>query len=122
GLGRARLRGLGLLDQRADDVRLPAVVEVLAQAAVGLGGALGSDPRGDDRLARGGRLRDLRDRQVAIERQRERARDRGRGHVKNVRRAAFGERAALLDAEAVLLVDDRDAELAEVDAFLDQRV
>ena len=32
------------------------------------------------------------------------------------------ERASLLDAEAVLLVDDRDRELAEVDAFLDQRV
>jgi len=122
GLGRARLRGLGLLDQRADDVRLPAVVEVLPQAAVGLGGALGSDPRGDDRLARGRWFRNLRDRQVAIERQRERARDRGRGQMQNVRRAALGERAALLDAEAVLLVDDRDAELAEVDAFLDQRV
>ena len=32
------------------------------------------------------------------------------------------ERRALLDAEAVLLVDDRDREVAELDALLDQRV
>ena len=29
---------------------------------------------------------------------------------------------ALLDAEAVLLVDDRDREVAQLDALLDQRV
>ena len=34
--GRARDRRLRLLDQRADDIRLPALVEVPAQAPVGL--------------------------------------------------------------------------------------
>ena len=34
----------------------------------------------------------------------------------------FGERLALLDAEAVLLVDDGDGELAQVDALLDERM
>ena len=42
--------------------------------------------------------------------------------MQHVRRAALDERAPLLDAEAVLLVDDRDGELAQVDALLDQRV
>ena len=32
------------------------------------------------------------------------------------------ERPALLDAEAMLLVDDRDREVRELDALLDQRV
>ena len=32
------------------------------------------------------------------------------------------ERLALLDAEAVLLVDDGDREVAQLDALLDQRV
>ena len=36
--------------------------------------------------------------------------------------AALGERAPLLDAEAMLLVDDGDGEVGEVDAALDQRV
>ena len=35
---------------------------------------------------------------------------------------ALGERRALLDAEAVLLVDDRDGEVAKLEALLDQRV
>ena len=39
-LGRARDRRLRLLDQRADDVRLAAVVEVLAQAPVRLARAI----------------------------------------------------------------------------------
>ena len=68
------------------------------------------------------RLRDLADRQVAVDGERERARDRRRGHVQDVRRAALGERRALLDAEAVLLVDDRDGEVGELDLLLDQRV
>ena len=42
--------------------------------------------------------------------------------MQDVRRAALGERPALLDAEAVLLVDDRDGEVGELDILLDQRV
>src|SRR5581483_11528714 len=45
-----------------------------------------------------------------------------RRHVEDVRRAPLGERVPLLDAEPVLLVDDRDREPFELDAFLDQRV
>ena len=54
-------------------------------------------------------------REVAVDRERERARDRRRGHVQHVRRAALGERRPLLDAEAVLLVDDGDREVGELD-------
>ena len=54
----------------------------------------------------------------------DRARDRRRGHDEQVRRlrglAAQG--VALLDAEAVLLVDDDETELGELDVVLDQRV
>ena len=119
GSGDARLR---LLDQRADDVRLAAGVEVLAQARYASLERSSVDPRGHDRLAVRRRLRDLAHLEVAVDRERERARDRRRGHVQDMRRAALGERAALLDAEAVLLVDDRDREVGEVDPLLDQRV
>ena len=84
--------------------------------------ALLADPRGHDRLAVRGRLRDLGHGEVAVDGQRERARDRRRRHVQDVRRAPLGERLALLDAEAVLLVDDRDGEVGELDVALDQRV
>ena len=60
--------------------------------------------------------------EVAVDGQRERARDRRRRHVEDVRAAPLGERGALLDAEAVLLVDDGDGEVAEADLLLDQRV
>ncbi len=43
-LGRAREARLGRLDQRADDVGLPAGVEMDAQPLVGLARALGPDP------------------------------------------------------------------------------
>ena len=36
--------------------------------------------------------------------------------------SALGQRRALLDAEAVLLVDDRDGEIAQLEALLDQCV
>ena len=42
--------------------------------------------------------------------------------MQHVRPRAGGERLALLDAEAMLLVDDRNAEVAEADARLDERV
>ena len=53
---------------------------------------------------------------------RERPGNRGRGHVEHVRASPLGERGALLDAEAVLLVDDGDGQVGELDLALDQRV
>ena len=65
---------------------------------------------------------DLADREVAVDGQRERARDRRRGHVERVRDPPLRQRLALLDAEAVLLVDHGDGEVAQVDALLDERM
>ena len=121
-LGGARDTRLGRLDERADDVRLPAVVQVPAEPRVRLRAAVVGHPRRDDRLAVGRRQRELRDLEVAVDGQRERARDRRRGQVEDVRAPPLDERRALRDAEAVLLVDDRDREVAEVDLLLDQRV
>ena len=60
--------------------------------------------------------------EVGVEHLAERPRDRRRGHEQDVRRAAAGlrlERAALLDAEAVLLVDDDQPEVGERHRLLD---
>ena len=74
----------------------------------------------------GGQLAQDGDVEVAVGGQRERARDRRRGHVQHVRREPGRrlavQRAALVDAEAVLLVDHRDREAVELDRVLDQRV
>ena len=71
-------------------------------------------------LAQGGRV------EIAVERQRQRARDRRRGHVQDVgceaRACLAVERRALAHAEAVLLVDDRERQPARSDRILDQRV
>ena len=114
-LGRAGRGRRRLLDQRADDVRLPALREVRSQARVRLGAALVGHPGRHDRLAARRRLRDLAHGEVAVDRERERARDRRRGHVEHVRGAPLRQRRALLDAEAVLLVDDGDGEVAELE-------
>ena len=64
--------------------------------------------------------------EIAVGGQRERPRDRRGRHVQHVRgepvRRLAVQRAALVDAEAVLLVDDRDGEPVELDGPLDQRV
>ena len=113
---------LGRLDQRADDVRLPAVVEMPAEPRVRLGAPILGHPGRDDRLAVGRRQRELAHLEVAVHGERERARDRRRGEMQDVRAPALDERRPLRDAEAVLLVDDRDGEVAEVDLLLDERV
>ena len=75
-----------------------------------------------------GQLAQRRHVEVAVARsRRERARDRRRGHVQDVRREArpapcASSARALAHAEAVLLVDDRDGEAVELDGVLDQRV
>ena len=64
----------------------------------------------DDRLPARRQLAQLGEVEVAVERERERARDRRRRHVQRVRAVALRERRPLLDAEAVLLVDDDHAQ------------
>ena len=125
-LGRRHLELLGVLDQRADDVGLAT------------GGDLGAHgvPRqrlieradGTDRLDRRAPRRQLvedADVEVAVHGHRRRARDRRRRHHEDVGHGFAGlvaQGGALFDAEAVLLVDDDDAEAMEVDRRLDQGV
>ena len=63
--------------------------------------------------------------EVRVQHLAQRPRDRRGGHQQDVRRAAgrLGlERATLVDAEAVLLVHDREREVRERDRLLDERV
>src|SRR4029453_272419 len=118
----ARDRGLRLLDEWTNHVRLAARVEVLAQTPVRLARALLRDPCGRDRLAVRRRLRDLAHLEVAVDGQRKRSRNGRRSHVQDVRRSTSRDRAALLHSEPVLLVDYGNRDLAQVDPFLDQRM
>ena len=120
-LRRPGLDRLRLGDERADDVRLPAVLEVPAEAGVGGAAPLVPDPARDHGLAVSRRPGDLGDVEIAEDGLCERARDRRGGHVQDVRRRP-AERPPLLDAETVLLVDDGDREGAELDLLLDERV
>ena len=121
-LGRTCLARLGLLDQRADDVRLPTCVEVLAEPRVRLPHAILGHPGGLDQLAIRRGLGDLGHGQVAVDRERERTGDRRRGHVQDVRRASLRQRLALFHAEAVLFVDHGYGEIAQLHTLLDERV
>ena len=112
-----------LADQRADPVGLPALGDGAAQVVDHLGGAAGGDERGLDRLAAGRLLVEDREVHVAVLRQRQAARDRRRGHHQDVGGTALrAEVHALADAEAVLLVDDGEAEVVEGDVLLEERV
>ena len=115
---RAGRQRLGLLDERADDERLAAGAQLLADALVrALALALAADDVRLDRLAPARQLAQRGDVERAERGQPQRARDRRRGHVQHVRREPgrrLGvERRALAHAEAVLLVDDDDGEAAK---------
>ena len=77
-----------------------------------------------DRAAAGGQLVEHRDIEIAVVGQGERPRDRRRRHDQDVdvARALARQRHALVQAEPVLLVDHRQAEIGERHAFLDERV
>ena len=71
----------------------------------------------------GGRSSSTRQVEIAVQRERERSRNRRRRHEQHVGRLALGaERLALLHAEAMLLVDDGEAEVRELGRLLHERV
>ena len=114
---------LGAFDQRVDDVRLAPGVDLFANEIVNLvAPRLGLDPGPNRRPARG-QVGNLRDIQFTVIGQRQRARDRSRRHQQGVGPQALRPQCRpLRDAEAVLLVDDDQAELVERDRLLHQRV
>ena len=94
-----------------------------AQPAVGLLAFAAAQDFGYQGAAPGRHLVDLRDVEITVEGQGERARNRGRRHHQNIGLVALRlQDLALLDAEAVLLVDDGEPEPLEGDAALDEGV
>ena len=124
---RGDLELLALLDEGADDVGLSAGGDLLAHVGPHPSlGVLALGRAGLDRGAAGRELVEHADVEVAVDGHRRRARDRGGGHHEGVGRAPgavpIAQGRALLDAEAVLLVDHHDAERRERHPLLDQRV
>jgi hypothetical protein len=113
----------GLLDERVNDVRLPARIELRADDCVDFIATRLRLCQRFDRQPSGGRVPNHRHVQIAVHRERERPRDRRGGHHQHVRMQPFGpQRRPLHDAEAVLLVDHDEPELLEADVTLYQRV
>ena len=116
---------LGALDEGAHHVRLPAGRDLGPEPLVDAGALEGARPDqlGDDRGPPGGSSRSSGLVEVAVEQHRRGAGNRRRGHDEHVGVVALAaQHVALLDAEAVLLVDDHDPEGGELDALLEERV
>ena len=128
--GGARHGLVVIVDTRGDHIDLPPGRHFLPDALPRplqpdrlLGG---EHHTGGDGLTAPRQLPQRRRLQVAVDGERNRARDRRRGHHQQMRRdAAFclgAQLIPLLDAEPVLLVDHHHAELMELDRFLNQRM
>ena len=121
--GGLHVERLGFLDQRVHDVDLAPRGDLIAKEFLDLG-TLRVGPRdGDDGPASGRQLVEDGDVEIAVEREGKRARNRRRRHDEQVGTLGLAAQArALLDAEAVLLVDDGEPEILERHAFLHERV
>ena len=118
-------RGVRLVDQRHDDERPMPGRRIRSDPVPDGADGVGMADPGPDRDAALRRRPQIGDVEVGVEDLAERPRDRRRRHQQDVRGVTAGlglELAALLDAEAVLLVDDDDAEGGELDPLLDERV
>ena len=118
---------LGFVDQRTHPIGLPAREAGRADAHHDLVAARLGKRHGGHRRAAGRQLVDHRYVEIRVGGHRERARYGRRGHDQLMRLApvvgAFlAQRQALMHAEAVLLVDDRERERGELHALLKQRV
>ncbi len=120
-LGGGEVGGLGFVHQRTDPIDPAPLAQRMAEPLHHLVQAFRGDGAGVDRLAARRLLAQLADIHVAEIGEHQRARDRRRRHHQHVDRLALGgEREALVHAEAVLLVDDGEREIAEGDALLEQ--
>ncbi len=114
---------LRLIDHRVHNVRLPSLLELsIHKLEDARTSGFGSERR-SDRKASWWAFVERAEIQIAVQRESERAWNRRSTHEKHI--GAFSllsERRSLLDAEPVLLVDDRQPQLTEVGALLDQRM
>ena len=121
--GGAHVDLVAVLDDRQHDVGLPALGDLLAHERVGLVATLLGACRGAHRLAARRQVADHRDVEIAVRGQRQRAGNRRGRHDQDVGKPALAAQArALADAEAVLLVDDHEAETIEERRLLEHRV
>ena len=122
-LGGGEVGGLRFLDHRADPVDLGLLRERPADRRDDLVEAFERHRPRVDRPPARRLLGQPRDVEIAIGGHHQGARDRRGAHQQGVGVAALcRERQALLDAKAVLLVDDDEREIAEFDIGLQQRV
>ena len=122
-LRRGEIDLLGILHQRADPIGALARLQRAADRVLDFFHARQRNGAGVDRLAAGRLLAQFRDVHVAEISQHQRARDRRGGEHQHVDRLALlRQRQPLMHAEAVLLVDDREREIAERDILLEQRM
>ena len=122
--GGLEVLALGFLDDRVDDVDLAAACHLLAALLPHRFLVAVTRQHGLDGDAADGHFVDQRQVEIAVQRQGQRTRD-GRGaHHQHVGGAGLGGRglAALLHAEAVLLVHDRQGEARQPHIALQHRV
>ena len=116
----------GAFDDGIDDVSLAAPrATCFADEIPDFLRALAGDAAGDDGRAAGRQFVEHADVEVAIEGERQGAGNGRRGHDQHVGLGLVGllhQFEALQDAEAVLLIDDDEAEAIELDFFFDERV
>ena len=121
------LERLRLLHQRADDEGLLPARRGTSDALVGVVALVGSKEFGDGELAARRHLVDGRQVQVAEQAEVQRARNRRGGHDQQMWHGyaitrAPTERDPLANAEAVLLVDNDQAEPGELESVLNERL
>ena len=124
-LGGGQLRLVGAFDQGTHPIDLGTFGELGAQAGDQALDVVDRGLPGDDRLAAGGLLGEARHIEVAVVGHQQRARDRRSGHHQHVGAAAAAlglQGETLVYAEAVLLVDDGEGEVAEGHVLLEQGV
>ena len=121
-LRRRQIERFALLDERTDDVGLPALFNLLAHEVIDAVAPVRRAHEGLDRHAPWRQMLDARDVEIAVDRQGHRAWNRRRRHDEHVGREvnALFERRSLFDAEAMLLVRHDEAERGEGDRLLNQ--
>ena len=116
---------IGSLDHGIDDVGLPTLRDLLAEEIPHVVCSLAwNAARHDGRSARG-QLVEHAYVEITVERERQSAGNRRGGHYQYIRFGLIGflhQPEPLQDAEAVLLIDDNEAEAIEFHFFFDQRV
>ncbi len=111
------------VDCGRNDVRLMTAPYVGLDEFVGALESAGANRKCFDWRAPGREFIDDREIEVGVDGLRERARNRRRRHVQRVRSHTFrAQPRALLDAEAMLLVDDHEAEPREIHAVGQERM